>query len=187
MEQVAEAMTRDGELKPISRHGMNRPGSSVGPLVRCSFEETSDVLADAALYGESDDASGITSAVMNGERANCGSGSFDIIMPDWALRCETKPAAPTRQLAKSKVRTLLPLEAPRANKIEFVEQSMWTFRGDSARGGAIDLPFIETLGEVAASTSASYDVGPRGTQRPNVFVPSSPRMVLSPPGSPGAA
>ena len=35
MEQVAAAMTRDGQLKPISRHGMNRPGSAVGPLVRC--------------------------------------------------------------------------------------------------------------------------------------------------------
>ena len=37
-----------GELTPVTRHGINRVDS--GPLQRCSFEETCEILMDAGAY-----------------------------------------------------------------------------------------------------------------------------------------
>ena len=45
-------MTFRGHLLAITRHGINRVDS--GALMRCSFEETVDVLMEAAMYSESD-------------------------------------------------------------------------------------------------------------------------------------
>lgn len=137
------------------------------------------MLSDAALYAESDDASGVTSSVMNGERAQIGTGAFDIIMPDSALPYDLKPRTTVSQLAKSKVRAVVaPEPTARSEKVEFVDQSLWTFKGGTAIVGAIDLPFADAPGEVAASDSASYAPGPSSIGRASVFVPSSPRMVI---------
>ncbi|KAI9906323.1 hypothetical protein PsorP6_003792 [Peronosclerospora sorghi] len=45
-------MTFRGHPTAITRHGINRNDS--GPLVRCSFEETVEILMDAAMFSEGD-------------------------------------------------------------------------------------------------------------------------------------
>lgn len=41
----------------ITRHGINR--QEVGALMRCSFEETVDILMEAAVHAETDPVKGI--------------------------------------------------------------------------------------------------------------------------------
>jgi DNA-directed RNA polymerase II subunit RPB1 len=45
-------MTYRGHLLAINRHGFNRNDS--GPLMRCSYEETVEILHDAATFAETD-------------------------------------------------------------------------------------------------------------------------------------
>ncbi|KHN73823.1 DNA-directed RNA polymerase II subunit RPB1 [Toxocara canis] len=49
---LCDVMTAKGYLMAISRHGINR--QEVGALMRCSFEETVDILTDAAVHTEQD-------------------------------------------------------------------------------------------------------------------------------------
>ena len=80
---LTNVMTHLGTLLPISRHGLNRLVDS-GPLSRCSFEETVDVLFDAAMYGEIDPLRGVTEGVMLGQRCNIGTGIADVSCEDEA-------------------------------------------------------------------------------------------------------
>jgi DNA-directed RNA polymerase II subunit RPB1 len=41
----------------ITRHGINR--QEVGPLMRCSFEETVDILMEASVHAEVDPVKGL--------------------------------------------------------------------------------------------------------------------------------
>jgi DNA-directed RNA polymerase II subunit RPB1 len=50
---LADVMTYRGYLMAITRHGINRVDS--GPMMRCSFEETVEILMDAAIFSEKDD------------------------------------------------------------------------------------------------------------------------------------
>ena len=47
---LVEVMTYRGHLMSITRHGINRV--ETGPLMRCSFEETVDILMEAAAFAE---------------------------------------------------------------------------------------------------------------------------------------
>lgn len=80
---LADVMTSRGKLMSITRHGVNR--SDKGPLMRSSFEETVDILMDAAAFGVADDMSGVTQAVMLGQTAPVGTGFFDLFLDEAAL------------------------------------------------------------------------------------------------------
>ena len=60
-------------LLPISRHGINRMADS-GALSRASFEEVTDQLLEAALYGDVDYTTAFSPAIMVGQRA-CSVGT----------------------------------------------------------------------------------------------------------------
>ena len=72
---LVDTMTFNGFICPVSRHGMAR--STLGPLMRSSFEETVDVLLDAAGYGETDTLLGVTESIMLGNCAPLGTGFFE--------------------------------------------------------------------------------------------------------------
>jgi len=74
---LVNTMCRSGTLMALNRHGINR--SATGPLGKCSFEETPDVLCDAAMYAESDNGRGVSTAIMTGQLARIGSGNTDIL------------------------------------------------------------------------------------------------------------
>ena len=54
---LCDVMTTKGHRMAITRHGINR--QDVGPIIRCSFQETVDVLMEAATHAESDPLKGV--------------------------------------------------------------------------------------------------------------------------------
>ncbi|KAK5992750.1 DNA-directed RNA polymerase II subunit rpb1 [Cladobotryum mycophilum] len=75
---LCDVMTYRGTISAVTRHGINR--ADTGALMRCSFEETVEILLEAAATGELDDCRGISENVMLGQMAPMGSGSFDVFL-----------------------------------------------------------------------------------------------------------
>ncbi|KAF3333639.1 DNA-directed RNA polymerase II subunit 1-like protein [Carex littledalei] len=75
---LCDTMTYRGHLMAITRHGINR--NDTGPLMRCSFEETVDILLDAAVYAEPDRLRGVTENIMLGQLAPIGTGSCSLYL-----------------------------------------------------------------------------------------------------------
>ncbi|KIH68336.1 RNA polymerase Rpb1, domain 5 [Ancylostoma duodenale] len=67
-----------GHLMAITRHGINR--QEVGALMRCSFEETVDILMEAAVHAEVDPVKGVSENIMLGQLARAGTGAFDLVL-----------------------------------------------------------------------------------------------------------
>jgi hypothetical protein len=65
-------MSNQGFLMPINRHGLNRITN--GCIAKCTFEETCDVLLDAAAFGETDRVLGVSECVAVGREARIGTG-----------------------------------------------------------------------------------------------------------------
>ena len=76
MATLTDVMTQRGTLMSIARHGINRIDS--GALRKCSFEETVEILLEAAVHSEDDQLSGITENIIMGQLAPCGTGSFEL-------------------------------------------------------------------------------------------------------------
>ena len=49
--------------------------------MRCSFEETMDVLTDASIYAEVDNIQGVSESITIGKMCEMGTGMIDIIIP----------------------------------------------------------------------------------------------------------
>ena len=80
---LVDVMTQRGIFTSITRHGINRVNS--GPLRKCSFEETAEILLEAAFFGEHDTLTGITENIIFGQLAPYGTGSVDLIVDQNAL------------------------------------------------------------------------------------------------------
>jgi DNA-directed RNA polymerase II subunit RPB1 len=81
---LCDTMTYRGHLMAITRHGINR--NDTGPLMRCSFEETVDILLDAAVHAESDYLRGVTENIMLGQLAPIGTGGCALFLNDQMLQ-----------------------------------------------------------------------------------------------------
>ena len=77
---LVDVMTMQGHLMAIDRHGINRVES--GPLLRCSFEETVDMLMDAAVYAEEEVLKGVTENIMMGQLARVGTGDMELLLDE---------------------------------------------------------------------------------------------------------
>jgi DNA-directed RNA polymerase beta' subunit len=77
---LADLMCVRGNIMPISRHGINR--IQTGALRKATFEETLDVLTDAAVNGDSDNLRGISESVMVGKIMPAGTGYMDVLYND---------------------------------------------------------------------------------------------------------
>ncbi|XP_055852491.1 DNA-directed RNA polymerase II subunit RPB1-like [Episyrphus balteatus] len=75
---LCDVMTAKGHLMAITRHGINR--QNVGALMRCSFEETVDVLLDASAHAEIDHLRGVSENIIMGQLPRMGTGCFDILL-----------------------------------------------------------------------------------------------------------
>ncbi|KPV73620.1 uncharacterized protein RHOBADRAFT_54819 [Rhodotorula graminis WP1] len=78
LSMLTDIMTNRGSLMAITRHGINR--SDTGALMRCSFEETVEILMDAAAAGEIDYCTGVAEAVLLGQQAPMGTGAFELAL-----------------------------------------------------------------------------------------------------------
>jgi len=86
---LCDVMTFRGHLMAITRHGINRVDS--GALMRCSFEETVDVLMEAAMFSEPDFVRGVSENVMLGQLAPLGTGEFQLYLNEDMLK-DAQPA-----------------------------------------------------------------------------------------------
>jgi DNA-directed RNA polymerase II subunit RPB1 len=75
---LVDVMTARGHLMAITRHGINR--ADTGALMRCSFEETVEILLEAAACGELDDCRGVSENVMLGQLAPLGTGEMEVYL-----------------------------------------------------------------------------------------------------------
>lgn len=75
---LVDVMTYRGTISAVTRHGINR--ADTGALMRCSFEETVEILLEAAATGELDDCRGISENVMLGQMAPMGTGNFEVLL-----------------------------------------------------------------------------------------------------------
>ncbi|KAM0329387.1 hypothetical protein ACHAQA_004694 [Verticillium albo-atrum] len=75
---LVDVMTYRGGISAVTRHGINR--ADTGALMRCSFEETVEILLEAAAVGELDDCRGISENVMLGQMAPMGTGHFEVLL-----------------------------------------------------------------------------------------------------------
>jgi DNA-directed RNA polymerase II subunit RPB1 len=80
---LCDIMTNRGSLMSIDRFGINR--GNIGPLAKCSFEETTDQLFKASIFGEVDHLNGVSSNIMMGQIPPCGTGDSDIIIDETKL------------------------------------------------------------------------------------------------------
>lgn len=78
MSLLADVMSVKGFLTGITRHGVSRESQSA--LKRASFEETVDVLLDAACNSELDRTKGVSENIMLGQLAPVGTGNVELIL-----------------------------------------------------------------------------------------------------------
>ncbi|CAO1637933.1 unnamed protein product [Parajaminaea phylloscopi] len=81
---LCDIMTSQGVLMAITRHGINR--TNQGALMRCSFEETVEILMEAAAMGDVDDCKGVAENVLLGQMAPMGTGAFSVKLDVEALK-----------------------------------------------------------------------------------------------------
>jgi DNA-directed RNA polymerase II subunit RPB1 len=77
---LVDTMTSKGYMLSIDRHGINR--SDIGPLAKCSFEETSDMLIKAGIFSEYDKVNGVSANIMMGQIPPCGTGDSKILIDE---------------------------------------------------------------------------------------------------------
>eukprot|EP01059_Diplonema_ambulator_P031774 TRINITY_DN5945_c5_g1_i1.p1 TRINITY_DN5945_c5_g1~~TRINITY_DN5945_c5_g1_i1.p1 ORF type:complete len:1903 (+),score=692.17 TRINITY_DN5945_c5_g1_i1:284-5710(+) len=81
---LCDVMCNRGYLMSINRHGINR--QEVGPLMRCSYEETVEILLQAAAMGDTDEMTGVSANVMLGQQARAGTGLHTLILDETKLK-----------------------------------------------------------------------------------------------------
>ena len=78
---LADTMTAQGNtLVSIDRNGIKR--SDIGPLAKCSFEESDKQLYQAAIFGQYDDVDGVSANIMLGQVPPCGTGMVRVIFDE---------------------------------------------------------------------------------------------------------
>ena len=177
---IVNTMTYKGHLMPLSRHGINRTGNGV--LVRSSFEETGDVIKDAALFGERDDVQGVSQSIMLGQCANIGTGGFDLRV----VKASQPVVKRNSRLVKTKAKVYTRKETTKKS-VRLIDVR------DDATGencGNIECPFIQTENDKPTdyldavlstdqANSSSYAFQPQvtTTERSLHYTPSSPKLM----------
>jgi len=77
---LVDTMTSRGSLVPIDRHGINQ--GDIGPLAKSSFEETTDRLVKAGIFGERDKINKVSANIMLGQIPPGGTGDGDLILEE---------------------------------------------------------------------------------------------------------
>jgi len=91
---LCDVMTFRGHIMSITRHGINR--NDTGPLMRSSFEETVEILVEAAAFAEPDYLRGVSENIIMGNLAPLGTGAFDLILNQGMLERYNVEAANTQ-------------------------------------------------------------------------------------------
>ena len=114
---IADTICRGGTIMPLNRHGINKTDTS--PLMRCSFEETTDVLCNAAIHAEEENARGVSSSIMMGQLASFGTGQVEVLFPCDQVSRDLATANRPRVL-RSTCRSHVPTTAAREEVMEYM-------------------------------------------------------------------
>lgn len=76
---LCDWMTFRGKLTPINRNGINRV-PHISALRKSSFEETVEILYDAAIFSELDELTGVTENIIFGQTCELGTGGFKLLV-----------------------------------------------------------------------------------------------------------
>ena len=127
-----------GATEALTRFGVNREHSNA--LARSSYEETCDVLTEAAVFGEDTPAEGVSTSIILGQRARVGTGVVDAVFHASMLphALATRSVQQTR-LAKSAVAP--PNMEPCNAGIEYVVELDSSTGGDDAMQTHAHVPF----------------------------------------------
>lgn len=170
---LCDVMTCRGYLMGITRHGINRNDN--GALMRCSFEETVEILMDAATNGELDLCKGVAENVMLGQLAPLGTGQFDLLL-DESMLLKAIPVAPVTSMADIYMGAMLGNNGSMTPYLDGMtpeypmSPSAASFSPFSESSGASWSPF-----HLMGSASPSYGFNPN-------FAPSSPGYSPTSPG-----
>jgi DNA-directed RNA polymerase II subunit RPB1 len=74
---LANVMTKDGDMMSITRHGINRREDS-SPLTKATFEETGDMIFEAAIGTLNDDLNSVSSRIILGLPTRLGTGFCEV-------------------------------------------------------------------------------------------------------------
>ncbi|KDQ53026.1 hypothetical protein JAAARDRAFT_197811 [Jaapia argillacea MUCL 33604] len=176
---LCDLMTHRGTLMAITRHGINR--ADTGALMRCSFEETVEILMEAAAVGEKDDCHGIAENVMFGQMAPMGTGAFDValdidmlkdVIVDHRLPVQNMLAAQVDGGMTPGQVAMTPYDS---------NSPMWNQEGAFKAESAAFSPLAVNTGEDAANFSyLGFGQSPMGaggmSPAPGGYSPSSPNM-----------
>jgi DNA-directed RNA polymerase beta' subunit len=80
---LVDVMTRAGRLMSVDRYGINK--LDIGPLAKASFEETERILLKAAVFGEIDPITGVSSNIMTGQPIRGGTSFSQILLDEDAV------------------------------------------------------------------------------------------------------
>ena len=83
IELLCDTMTFSGNLISINRQGINR--GDVGPLAKCSFEDTTDQLIKSSIFGEVDGLDGVSSNIMLGQKIKAGTNMCELLLDEEEL------------------------------------------------------------------------------------------------------
>ncbi|BFZ06570.1 hypothetical protein BsWGS_09609 [Bradybaena similaris] len=92
---LCDVMTSKGHLMAITGHSINC--LETGALARCSFEETVDILMEAASHAEVDPMKGVSENIMLGQLAKIGTGCFELLLD--ADKCKSGIELPVNILS----------------------------------------------------------------------------------------
>lgn len=169
IELLVSTMTHLGYQVALSRFGINR--LDTGPLVKMSFEQTYEVVTQAAIQGESDRVQGPTPSVMMGQLAPLPTGVVELRpTPEYVQKIADLRSAATRS---ARLVVTIPRERPR--KI-FAPTAPRKASGTEARGEVarmVVLPLEKDPPSVRALSPAPSPVSspPRKRARPASVAP----------------
>ena len=83
LDLLCDKMCQNGDIMSVSRHGIKK--ENIGPLAKASFEETTDQLLEASLFGAIDNIKGVSSNIMVGQIPTCGTGDSTILIDEELL------------------------------------------------------------------------------------------------------
>ena len=77
---LVDMMTSRGHLISINSQGVN--AEDIGPLAKCSFENTTKELINAGLFGKYDKLQGVSSNIMMGQTIKSGTGFTELLFDE---------------------------------------------------------------------------------------------------------
>ena len=181
---IVNTMTRGGYIMPLSRHGINR--MDTGPLLRCSFEETPDILCEAAAFGEVDNGKGVSQNIMTGKLSSIGSGLPSIQMASNTMHPRTINLQKSTSSAKVMKSCVRRRNTSTEASMEYMEVKHTSFATqNNMESHTVVPPFA--AGDTSSTDdvfSAPYngdkegitDIYERPTMRPKTYRPSSPEV-----------